>query len=152
MSCCLRQYVRTRLCKVCGIERCLVHFDQWGDRCDCHTPPVCKICGRDILKKVKCNVCPNIACIHDGCGKQGNALYFCHLHLFQCAVCACALSPVKYGAVPYHTVYDATVCLAHRQSLIEMYLNVRRILPHQVVPRVIMTLILTSHQTSSSDP
>jgi hypothetical protein len=84
--------------------------------------------------------CINLACPRDNCGKQGNALFYCGLHILNCVACNCALSPVPYGAVRAVCMYGVVyMCKRDANLMVRLFVTVGR-LPLDVKRLILLAL------------
>jgi hypothetical protein len=144
----------TLTCSTCHRKLCPDHYNTWSGTCSYHAPSGCGRCGTDYgnYGRLECRSvaaasvgCQRPACRKDGCGKQGNALFFCDQHLRVCIVCDRSLSPVPVGLrpskrAPYGCV-DIFVCAEDAELLIRLFVSVQRQLG-VYIPRDVKRLIL----------
>jgi hypothetical protein len=146
----------TLTCNACQRNLCPDHYNKWSDTCIYHVPSGCGRCGTDYgnYEILACHSaaaaagfeCQRPACRKDGCGKQGNALFFCDQHLRACIVCDQSLSPLPVGLwpskrAPYGCV-DIFVCAEDAELVIRLFVSVQRQLGGVYIPRDVKRLIL----------
>ena len=122
-------------CRICKYTVCVAHYDKRSKSCVSHAVKICKRCSGYVESVCSVPNCLNLACSRDGCGKKGNAMFYCETHIRTCISCECTLSPSRLGLDPSYGRKPFYMCFEDFDAINRLFVYMR-------LPRDVRFLIL----------